>query len=282
MDLTRNDVERRPVMAMGTSFTHLVSTRNHRQRQPIILIHGAGGAAWYWEEWVNYFTGAGGYPTTAPDLPGHGGLSHVNIRRMGVSSYIHHVAKYIKHVIVPFHGGHLPIIVGHSMGGLIAQKLSEMQLAHRTILIAPAPPHGIRLTFGKDFVVPFAEYPNIARSFFTGKPYTPKRKFLESLFIEPQKSKKMIDRCAEMQLYESPVAIANLLRSSIKVNASKVTVPMLVIGFEKDPIITADVVNRIADKYAHAERSIRADLGHLCPLEYGWKKVAKQCLDWFS
>jgi pimeloyl-ACP methyl ester carboxylesterase len=282
MELVRTDVERKPVLAGGTTYSHLVSTKPHRLKRPVVLFHGAGGAAWYWEEWVNYFTGAGGYPTTAPDYPGHGGLAHMNIRTMSILGYVEHVSSYIRKVIMPAHGNLTPIVVGHSMGGLITQKLCELGLVHKAVLIAPAPPKGVRLRLGKDFIVPFRDYPAIIRSFATQGTFRPSERFLTSLFIDPEKSKGMIKRCADMKLYESPRAIWELLNSSIDVDSSKVTVPMFLIGFEKDHIITADVVRNIAQKYPHAELQIRNDLGHLCPLEYGWKKVAKKCLDWIA
>jgi len=282
MELVRTDVRREPIRVGGRPYSHLISTVPNRQKRAVILPHGAGGAAWYWEEWVNYFTRVGGYPTSAPDYPGHGGLAHLPIRTASIAYYVEYMASYIVNVIMPVHGNLKPILVGHSMGGLITQKLCELGLVHKAILIAPAPPKGIRLRFGKDFVVPFRDYPAIIRSFATQGSYQPSRKFLESLFIDSEKSKNMIERCAEYRLYESPRAIWELLNSSIDVDASKVTVPLLVIGFEKDHIITADVVRKIADKYPQAELHIRSDLGHLCPLEHGWRKVAKLCLDWIA
>lgn len=36
-----------------------------------------------------------------------------------------------------------PVIIGHSMGALIAQKLAELGLASKLVLIAPSAPKGI-------------------------------------------------------------------------------------------------------------------------------------------
>ena len=282
MELTRRDVIYQPMLLGGETFTHLVSTHKHQRRRPIVLLHGMGGGAWYWEEWVHYFTVIGGYPTTAPDFPGHGRMDHVDNHGMGLEEYIHYIQLYIKYYVLPENKSMAPIIIGHSMGGLVAQKLGELGVAHALVLIAPAPPKTIRMKLGRDFIVPIRDFPDIIRSFTQHRPFIPSKKFLSSLFINPTKSKKMIERCADLRVYESPKVIWQLLNSSLEVDSSLVTVPMLIIGFEQDHIIAADVVRLIAERYPQADLHIRKDLGHLCPLEHGWKKVIRKCLVWID
>jgi len=282
MDITRKDVAREYILTGGREYTFLVSKLSHQNKRPIILLHGAGGASWYWEEWVHYLTVIGGHPTYAPDFPGHGGLSQIDIRTLGVEDYAAHTGRFITHIVQPNNSGMLPIIIGHSMGGLVAQKVAECGEAHVLILIAPAPPHDIHMRFGKDFIVPYRDYPAIARSFLGRKPFVPSHKLVSSLFLRPEKNKRMIERCTEMRLIESPKAIWQLLNSLIIVEAEKVTVPMLVMGFKKDHIVTLDVVRKIAERYPQAELHERADFGHLCPLEHGWKKAARKCLVWID
>lgn len=266
----------------GVAYSHIASKKQARKTKPVILIHGAGGAAWYWENWINLFVSAGGYPTYAPNCYGHGGELGGRIGNAGIGTYVDHLAGYIEQIIRPAHGGQIPDIIGHSMGGLIALKLAERNLATRAILIAPAPPHGVHLVPGLDFIVPFRDYGPIVRSFTQRKPFAPSRKFLESLFVDPVASKAMIDRCQAMGLYESPRALWEMLTSSVKVDVTRVTVPMLFIGFKNDRIIRSDVVTKTAALFPQAELHIDKKLGHLCPLEQGWESIAKRCLTWLG
>ena len=130
------------------------------------------------------------------------------------------------------------------------------------------------------------------RSVVTGASITPSDAMLRTLFIDPEKSKDMIERCKNYKLYESPVALLDLVRSRVPVDRSKVTVPMLIIGFTQDHIIAEHTVREIGMYYGAVEvkgtknlsreLEIRPDLGHLCPLEYGWERIAKRCLEWLG
>lgn len=288
MELVRKDI----VRVQKGVHSYLTSKKPTRQRHPILLLHGAGGGAWYWERFINFLTSFGGYRCYAPDLPGHGARARERILTTGVEGYVEAMVDFIVAVILPAHGGLLPIIVGHSMGGLIAQKLAERGYAHKLVLLAPAPPKGIHLKFREDFVIPWTDRLRGMRSMVTGAPITPSSAMLRTLFIDPEKSKDMIERCKNYKLYESPVALLDLVRSRIPINRSEVTVPMLIIGFTQDHIIAERVVRLVGQFYGaeevkenknlHRELEIRPDLGHLCPLEYGWEKIARRCLAWIG
>src|SRR5436305_4385127 len=57
-----------------------------------------------------------------------------------------------------------PVIVGHSMGGLIAQKLGEEGLARALVLLSPAPPRGISMMSGRVLRRQLRYLPAILRS----------------------------------------------------------------------------------------------------------------------
>src|SRR5688572_583442 len=81
---------------------------------PLIFLHGVGGGHHAWEEQVPYFGGLG-YPSHAWDQPGYG---HSAL----VEPYdLEHVSAALARLIESL-GGEPVVLVGHSMGGLIAQE----------------------------------------------------------------------------------------------------------------------------------------------------------------
>src|SRR5688572_9998693 len=81
---------------------------------PLIFLHGVGGGHHAWEEQVPYF-GKLGYPSHAWDQPGYG---HSAL----VEPYdLEHVSAALAKLIESL-GGEPVVLVGHSMGGLIAQE----------------------------------------------------------------------------------------------------------------------------------------------------------------
>src|SRR5262245_40544393 len=83
--------------------------------QAVLFIHGIGGAgrAWAWQ--VASFAAAGFAPH-APDLPGYGGRPP--IPSMPIEGFAGDAAAFIAR-----HNLRRPVLVGHSMGGMVAQTM---------------------------------------------------------------------------------------------------------------------------------------------------------------
>lgn len=89
----------------------------HPQTGPVgvVFIHGVGGSAHVWQPQVASF-GAAGYAPLALDLPGYGGRPA--IERIDFEEFSEDVETAIANA-----GLDRPILVGHSLGGMIAQTM---------------------------------------------------------------------------------------------------------------------------------------------------------------
>ena len=106
----------------------------------IMMIHGMWGGGWYWEDYVRFF-GEKGYECTAPYLRHHDIQAGTKPPKgLGSMSLLDYVAD-LENEIIELQDK--PILIGHSMGGLLAQMLAERDLAKATVLLTPAPPAGI-------------------------------------------------------------------------------------------------------------------------------------------
>ncbi len=87
----------------------------------VIFIHGMWSRAWMWENWQRIFRAAG-YPYQAVTLPGHEAEPDepppATLRGLGINDYVDTVLATVRKCPEP------PILIGHSMGGLIAQMVA--------------------------------------------------------------------------------------------------------------------------------------------------------------
>ena len=105
-------------------------------KTPVLLIHGMFAGAWMWDNYQSLFA-RHGYETHAINLRGHHGSRPVpDIGKVSVHDYVadcKEVARTLRN----------PIVIGHSMGGLLAQKLAEAGNVRALVLIGSAPPRWI-------------------------------------------------------------------------------------------------------------------------------------------
>ncbi|MEI9901712.1 MAG: alpha/beta hydrolase [Hyphomicrobium sp.] len=106
----------------------------------IVFIHGAFCGGWCFADIMPVFAEQG-WSCEAPDLPYHvpgpKRTPDPALARQSVTDYTRDMAAFVGRLTEP------PVIVGHSMGGLIAQQLAAQGLARALILFAPAPPWGV-------------------------------------------------------------------------------------------------------------------------------------------
>ncbi len=102
-------------------------------RPPLLFVHGLGHGAWCWEHWLGAAADAG-YPAYAVSLRGHGG-SPGRLRTARLGQYVDDVVTTAEALPRP------PVLVGHSMGGLVVQQVLARYAARAAVLVSPVPAH---------------------------------------------------------------------------------------------------------------------------------------------
>src|SRR5215467_1629555 len=106
-------------------------------RPPVVMIHGAFCGAWAFDNFQRPF--AQRYKVYAPTLRHHD-CGRDAPRELGRTSLLDYAADLEK-LIAGL--AEKPVLIGHSMGGLLAQMLAARGLAQACILLAPSAPWGI-------------------------------------------------------------------------------------------------------------------------------------------
>jgi pimeloyl-ACP methyl ester carboxylesterase len=169
----------------------------------------------------------------------------------------------------------LPIVIGHSLGGLVAQKLAEAGAVRAAVLVCPAPPRGIPPLGG-----------HLLRRMI---PYLPaiigSRPILGSLADHAALTLNCVPEEEHPALYARFVAdsgrAARDILLGVPVDASRVRCPVLVVSATKDRFVPARVARRVAAKYRAPFRAY-VGRGHFLPAEPGWEVPARAIEHWLD
>ena len=214
----------------------------------IIFIHGAGGAAVFWQTQVDGL--AGRVNTVALDLPGHGRSDGSG--RQQIADYARVVADFIRQIEVS-----QPVVCGLSMGGAIAQQLmlDEPDLVKAGILIST----GARLKVAPAI---FEAIENDYQGFvdmlgrFGASPKT------DPARLEP--FKQQTAACAA-QITRDDFLACNAF--DVTGELGKIRLPVLIITAEDDRLTPARYGEFLAENIPDAVRVHIMDAGHIVALE---------------
>lgn len=240
---------------------------------PLLFVHGSCHAAWCWEEhFLDYFA-SHGYSSHAMSLRGHGqSESRGNLRWASVKDYVRDVVEVARNLPLP------PIIIGHSLGGLVVQKYLEAHHAPAAVLLAPSPALGMLVEgFHLFLQQPFL----FAKSFFTFD--------VQTLYATPMLAKEMLfSSNMEMQKVKRYVERfgAESFRAALDMmfylpRPRRIKAPMLVLGAANDVIVRPRAIERTGRAY-HAPVKIFPNMAHDMMLEDGWEDVGQYILEWLN
>jgi len=248
--------------------------------ETMVLIHGMWGTASHWENFRGYFEGRG-YRCVAPTLRYHDmdprGIPDPALGRTSLLDYAVDLEKIIRGLPAR------PIVLGFSMGGILAQILASRGLAKAVVLLTPAPPSGIN-ALRPSIVIEFRSA--LLKWGFWRKPYRlPFRETSLAMLNEmPRESRRGI---YDKLVYESGRATCEIgfwffdPRGATRVDASKMTCPVLIISGRKDREHPISVVRKVAKRYRMvATFEELPDHGHWLIGEPGWEKIAERVEQW--
>lgn len=240
------------------------------KKLPLLFVHGMWEGAWFWKGYLDFFSSRG-YTCYALDLRGRSGSKPVSdIGKVSIQDYLADVRTVAEEL-------DNPVLIGHSMGGLLVQKLAELLDPPAIVAITPAAPRGIfALKTWAVFQAALRHSPEI----FRGRPLMPDKATmlrLELNRLPPEEQDRVYNRLVP----ESGRQAFDIAVKGFPVDASKVRCPVLVVGATEDRITAAKMVRKIARKY-QADYKEYDGFGHMIVLEPGWERVAEDIEAWLE
>jgi len=217
----------------------------------IVFITGAFIGNNCWDEWKIYFE-SNGYNTLAPPWP-HKGSSPEELRRRHpdaalASNRLEGLTEYFAAIIETL--PEKPILIGHSLGGLIVQLLLQRGMGVAGVAIHSFPPPG-RAIFRCSFIRKWWE----AMGFFTStkEPYLMhfirwKYSIVNGMTCEQQK-----ESYYAYLVPESKLLIRDAFISRSKIDFRKTHPPLLFISGSQDQIIPATQNHDNFEKYEKSD-----------------------------
>jgi non-heme chloroperoxidase len=256
---------------------------------PVVFVHGLWLHAESWGAWVDRFREAG-YAPTAPGWPGDSNTveetrNHPErVADHGINDVVGHYAQIITALDAK------PIVIGHSFGGLVVQRLLGQDLAAAAVAIDAAPIKGIVYLPPSALRVASIALRNPANR-KRAVALTPKQfRYGFGNALSAAESNELYERWTipspAKPLFEA--AFANLSpRSPTKVRTDNATRgPLLLIAGGKDhtvpPAITRSTLKRYRKSPAVTDYKEFPDRGHSLALDSGWHEVADAVLSWLK
>lgn len=241
---------------------------------PLLFVHGAWHGAWCWSEHFLPYFAHHGYTSHALDLRGHGkSEGRTKLRWKSIADYVSDLTQIASQLERP------PVLIAHSMGGLVVQKYLESHAAPAAALLASVPPTGaLRTTLNIALHHPFP----FLKANLTLKLYpiigTPA--LTQAAFFSPDMPEEKVKAYFACMQNESYRAFLDMIVFSLP-RPKRVKTPMLILGGERDTIFTRKEIEATARAY-HTHAYLFPHMAHDLMLEEGWQIVADSILHWLE
>ena len=255
-------------------------TQKDATRPPVLMIHGAFCGGWAFEGWRALFESRG-YPVLTPTLRHHDqGLAPP--AALGTTSMLDYAGD-LEQVIDALDDA--PIVIGHSLGGLLAQMLAARRNFRALVLLAPSAPWGMTPSTPFEFFSAQALY--LAGGFWSTA-LKPQHWIAaaNALDLLPKAEQHAVFARfvpeSGMATFETMHWMFDLQRAT-HVDARAVTCPILCFAGGRDRVNPPATVRRLARRYGGRARYEEfANHSHWLIGEPGWEKIANGTLMWLD
>lgn len=243
---------------------------------PIIMVHGAFCGGWTFDQFRNPFEAAG-HKVLTPSLPGHDpGDPADRVRGLSMLDYARHVADLAQAQTSP------PVLVGHSLGGLVGLLAARRAPVAGLILLAPSPPWGVSgwtleegvTAFGLQMLGPYwtqavAPDRNLMLRFSLDRlPAGRRRPILERM--RPESGRALWET---LNWWLDPGMTTHA--------GTGPDAPALVLVGERDSVHPPATAQATAARIG-GDCEVLPGMSHWLPGEPGWEAVAGRCLAWMD
>ncbi len=243
---------------------------NGRRQTPIVFQHGLWGTDVQLAPYLRFFSSIG-FDCYAACRRGRRGVPPEDARGVRFDDYVEDALS----VLDAIHPA--PIVIGWSLGGLVAQKIAEAGRCCAAVLVAPVPPGDIH-------VVPrlgaFPTYLRHSIDILLGRPFELSKRNATNLLLNRVEDSERL-RLFESLVPDSGRVARDFTLAGVAVDESKVRCPVLCIVGTDDNAEPARGVRKVANKYG-AELREYPGRGHWLHEEPGFEEMAAEIVSWLD
>lgn len=244
---------------------------------PIVLVHGTNAGPWTMANFADYFTELG-WRCLSPAYRHHESAPSAELLTgISIADYVDDIGAAVAALDTK------PIIIGHSLGGVIAQKLAARGAAAAAILLNGSVNWGILPTTDGERA--------LGRALMSAGPFwestlLPDFETMSTYglnMLDPAEQRRVFDRLGP----ESGRAMFELFfwmfdeNQTTKVDYDNVSCPVLVLSGSRDLAIPPSTSRLIAQRHGdHATFYEAEGFGHYLTLEPRWREIAEVCARW--
>ncbi|MCR9087244.1 MAG: alpha/beta hydrolase [Rhodobacteraceae bacterium] len=252
-----------------------------RLGKDIVLIHGAFAGPWSMDTYAGFFRERG-WTVHTPAFRGHGGdpsEEPAELNGASVLDYVEDIAAAVAATDTK------PVLLGHAIGGVVAQKLAARGLASAVVLINPNAPYGTLPATDDERAV--ARGLMEGGAFWTAPMRVPFEMFREFAFnkLSDDEARATYDRLGS----ESGKVMFEMFfwmfddAAATKVEIDTVDCPVLVVSGSEDRAVNPATCRDLAARYGTRGTFLAAkDHAHFLFLEPGWETVAGEIEGWLK
>jgi len=244
-------------------------------KPPLLFVHGGFCDAWCWTPYFLPWFAKLGYPAHALSLRGHGksdGAASLFVA--GLDDFAADVERVAQSLPEP------PILIGHSMGAAIVERLLATYPVRAAALLAPVPPAGL-MSVASRLVTGQSGYPVLGSQFDPSRMSQHMLEALQPFYFNDDVAPEILAETAAHLTAESPRVLLDLSMRLQWQIPERGGVPLFVMGVEGDRIATPDDVRATAAHHG-VEATILPGLAHMLMLERQWEDAARELARWLS
>lgn len=242
---------------------------------PLLFVHGAFACARIWDVYFLPYFARKGYQAHALSLRGHG----ASAGREQLSGWS--LADYVADLTQAVAGlERAPVLIGHSMGGMVIQKYLELQRPAGVVLMNSLPPQGsLPSLWGMLVSNPLLVY-RLALIQIFGDAFATPDVMRQALFSDSLSEAQLRAFYPLLHRESQRVSLDLLGLDPLRLDR-RPDIPLLVMGAGRDAFFSAGLVRDTARHY-QAQCVIFPKMPHAMMLEDNWQQPAEYLLHWLN